>query len=119
MPASERLSVVVVGGSLVGLAAAVALGGVGLRVEVFERSTGLLEEHGAGLGVDLELLGQLVGDKVAELPTIDSPGRATNSWRGLYELLREQAIATPGVTYHEGVAVLVSRRGANTLRSRS
>ncbi|MEV6654165.1 hypothetical protein [Streptomyces sp. NPDC051219] len=105
MPASEGLSVVVVGGSLVGLAAAVALGGVGLRVEVFERSAGLLEEHGAGLGVDLELLGRLVGDKVAELPTIDSPGRATTSWRGLYELLREQAIATPGVTYHEGVAV--------------
>jgi 2-polyprenyl-6-methoxyphenol hydroxylase-like FAD-dependent oxidoreductase len=51
----KRLSVIIVGGSLVGLAAAVALGRAGHRVKVIERSAGLLAEQGSGLGVDLGL----------------------------------------------------------------
>jgi 2-polyprenyl-6-methoxyphenol hydroxylase-like FAD-dependent oxidoreductase len=104
--ARERLTVVVVGGSLVGLAAAVALGRAGLRVEVYERSAGLLAEHGSGLGVDLRLLERLLADGTASaLPVIRSPGRTSASWRGVYELLRGRAEGTAGVTCHDGVAV--------------
>jgi 2-polyprenyl-6-methoxyphenol hydroxylase-like FAD-dependent oxidoreductase len=102
----KRLSVVIVGGSLVGLAATVALGRAGHRVKVIERSTGLLAEQGSGLGVDLGLLGWLVGKgAVSDLPVIRSGGRVSASWSGVYQMLRDQAGRTPGVTLHDGVTV--------------
>jgi 2-polyprenyl-6-methoxyphenol hydroxylase-like FAD-dependent oxidoreductase len=102
----KRLSVVVVGGSLVGLAAAVALGRAGHRVTVIERSAELLAEHGSGLGVDLGLFSWLVGESaVAGLPVITSGSRVSASWAGVYQLLRAQAERTPGVTRHDGVTV--------------
>jgi 2-polyprenyl-6-methoxyphenol hydroxylase-like FAD-dependent oxidoreductase len=110
----NRLSVVIVGGSLVGLAAAVALGRAGHRVKVIERSAGLLAEQGSGLGVDLGLLGWLVGERaVSGLPVITSGSRVSASWSGVYELLRDRAEGTPGVTLHDGVTV----RGVSSSRS--
>jgi 2-polyprenyl-6-methoxyphenol hydroxylase-like FAD-dependent oxidoreductase len=101
-----RLSVIIVGGSLVGLAAAVALGRAGHRVKVIERSAKLLTEHGSGLGVDLGLLSWLVGERaVSGLPVIRSGSRVSASWSGVYQLLRDQAERTPGVTRHDGVTV--------------
>jgi 2-polyprenyl-6-methoxyphenol hydroxylase-like FAD-dependent oxidoreductase len=102
----KRLSVVVVGGSLVGLAAAVALGRAGHRVRVIERSAELLAEQGSGLGVDLGLLSWLVGARaVSGLPVITSGSRVSASWGGVYQLLRDRAEGTPGVTRHDGVTV--------------
>jgi 2-polyprenyl-6-methoxyphenol hydroxylase-like FAD-dependent oxidoreductase len=102
----KRLSVIIVGGSLVGLAAAVALGRAGHRVKVIERSVGLLTEQGSGLGVDLGLLRWLVGERaVSGLPVIRSGSRVSASWSAVYQLLRDQAEGTPGVTRHDGVTV--------------
>jgi 2-polyprenyl-6-methoxyphenol hydroxylase-like FAD-dependent oxidoreductase len=101
-----RLSVVVVGGSLVGLAAAVTLGRAGARVDVVERSTQLLQEHGAGLGVDLGLLRQVLGDRATpDLPVIAEPGRVSANWRDIYGTLRSRAERTPGVAIRQGVTV--------------
>jgi 2-polyprenyl-6-methoxyphenol hydroxylase-like FAD-dependent oxidoreductase len=101
-----RLSVVVVGGSLVGLATAVSLGRAGAHVDVVERSTQLLREHGAGLGVDLRLLRAVLGDRAApSLPVIAEPGRVSANWRDVYGTLRTHAERTRGVTIHDGVTV--------------
>jgi 2-polyprenyl-6-methoxyphenol hydroxylase-like FAD-dependent oxidoreductase len=108
-----RLSVVVVGGSLVGLAAAVTLGQAGLRVDVAERSTQLLREHGSGLGVDLSLLRQVMGGQAtSRLPVIAEPGRVSANWRDVYGALRTRAEHTRGVTIHDGVTV----RGTAAIR---
>jgi 2-polyprenyl-6-methoxyphenol hydroxylase-like FAD-dependent oxidoreductase len=101
-----RLSVVVAGGSLVGLATAVALGRAGVRVDVVERSAQLLAEHGSGLGVDRGLLGQVLGDRATpNLPVIAEPGRVSANWRDVYGTLRTHAERTRGVTIHDGVMV--------------
>jgi len=101
-----RLSVVVVGGSLAGLATAVALGRAGVCVDVVERSTQLLQEHGSGLGVDLRLLRQVLGAQAAPgLPVIAEPGRVSANWRDVYGTLRTHAERTRSVTIHDGVTV--------------
>ncbi len=50
----------IVGGSLAGCAAAIALRRAGCDVTVFERSRGALEDRGAGIGIPLALLDALV-----------------------------------------------------------
>ncbi|WP_179137636.1 FAD-dependent oxidoreductase [Candidatus Entotheonella palauensis] len=52
--------VAVVGGSIAGCAAAIALQRIGCEVTVYERSTGQLVDRGAGLGIPLSLLQTLV-----------------------------------------------------------
>ncbi len=54
------LKVAVVGGSIAGCAVAIALQRIGCDVTVYERSTGQLEDRGAGLGIPLSLLQALV-----------------------------------------------------------
>jgi 2-polyprenyl-6-methoxyphenol hydroxylase-like FAD-dependent oxidoreductase len=54
--ASRPLRCVVVGGSLVGLSAGIALSGLGMDVTVFERSPARAIDGGGGLGVDVALL---------------------------------------------------------------
>jgi 2-polyprenyl-6-methoxyphenol hydroxylase-like FAD-dependent oxidoreductase len=50
----------IVGGSLAGCAAAIALRRAGCDVSVYERSSGALEDRGAGIGLPLALLRTLV-----------------------------------------------------------
>jgi NAD(P)-dependent dehydrogenase (short-subunit alcohol dehydrogenase family) len=103
MHPSDRLSVVVAGGSLVGLAAAVTLGQAGVRVHVVERSTTLPREHGSGLGVELDLLRKIVGDRATSgLPVIAQPGRVSANWRDVYDVLRAHAERIPRVKIHYG-----------------
>jgi 2-polyprenyl-6-methoxyphenol hydroxylase-like FAD-dependent oxidoreductase len=102
---TARTTAIVVGGSLTGLAAAIALGHCGVAVTVLERSTRLMTEFGAGLGIDLDLLGSLVPAHVATLPVV-GPGRLSTSWLSLYQLLRSTAQASPLVTYRQAARVI-------------
>ena len=52
----EGLRVGIVGGSIGGCTAALALAGVGCDVTLFERSTGRLEDRRAGIGMPIPLL---------------------------------------------------------------
>ncbi len=54
------VKVAVVGGSIAGCAAAIALQRIGCEVTVYERSTGQLVDRGEGLGIPLSLLQTLV-----------------------------------------------------------
>jgi 2-polyprenyl-6-methoxyphenol hydroxylase-like FAD-dependent oxidoreductase len=54
------VNVGIVGGSLAGCAAAIALRRAGCEVSVYERSRGALEDRGAGIGMPLALLRTLV-----------------------------------------------------------
>ena len=54
------MNVGIVGGSLAGCAAAIAMRRAGCDVTVFERSRGALEDRGAGIGIPLALLRALV-----------------------------------------------------------
>src|SRR5262245_48278692 len=54
------VNVGIVGGSLAGCAAAIALRHAGCEVSVYERSRGALEDRGAGIGMPLALLHTLV-----------------------------------------------------------
>jgi 2-polyprenyl-6-methoxyphenol hydroxylase-like FAD-dependent oxidoreductase len=118
--------VAVVGGSVAGCAAAVALQRVGCRVEVFERTRGRLEERGAGIILPLQLLDQLVaggyvgaglrrvpGSERVWLARDDAApaGRvvwrqpmaaAANNWALVWTDLRARV---PDSCYHEGTAV--------------
>src|SRR5215475_2754110 len=54
------LNVAIVGGSLAGCAAAIALRRAGCAVTVYERSRGKLADRGAGIGMPLALLHTLI-----------------------------------------------------------
>jgi 2-polyprenyl-6-methoxyphenol hydroxylase-like FAD-dependent oxidoreductase len=58
--AATGLKVAIVGGSLAGCAAAIALRRAGCEVTVYERSHGKLEDRGAGIGMPLALLHTLI-----------------------------------------------------------
>lgn len=53
--AATGLNVAIIGGSIAGCAAAIALRRVGCEVTVYERSRGTLEDRGAGIGMPLAL----------------------------------------------------------------
>src|SRR5215510_15849793 len=58
--AATGLNVAIVGGSIAGCAAAIALRHAGCAVTVYERSRGKLEDRGAGIGMPLALLHTLI-----------------------------------------------------------
>src|SRR3989442_13566690 len=72
---ARRLRVVVVGGSLGGLCAGLALRCVGCDVEIFERSSSELKDRGAGLVVQMELLQYLERHGIATREAISVPSR--------------------------------------------
>jgi 2-polyprenyl-6-methoxyphenol hydroxylase-like FAD-dependent oxidoreductase len=135
------LNVAIVGGSLAGCAAAIALQRAGCEVTVYERSRGTLEDRGAGIGMPLALLHTLVDRDfvdagMAHLPvtktsfvlradaTDGAPDRgrllweqptaaAVTNWGILYRHLRRRL---PEAIYHQGQEVTaVSDPGGKTV----
>lgn len=76
-------SAIVVGGSVAGLAAGLALRSLDWRVTILERSKGSLEDRGAGLGLDLPVLNAVLGRAPdAPLPAVHMIGREVAAWDG-------------------------------------
>lgn len=84
---------IVIGGSLLGLAAAVRLAGEGLQVTVLERKPGN-DTFNTGLGIDRHQLSTVLGisafgvDGVSELP-VSGPDRDSTTWLAAYLWLRK------------------------------
>jgi 2-polyprenyl-6-methoxyphenol hydroxylase-like FAD-dependent oxidoreductase len=96
--------VVVIGGSLVGLSAALAMSRVGIRVTVLERSPRFVPSAGGGLGVDRLLL-QWVTGRSDGLPVYRGPDRDTTAWTLLRNWLTSACSSEPLVTLHHDVEV--------------
>jgi 2-polyprenyl-6-methoxyphenol hydroxylase-like FAD-dependent oxidoreductase len=113
-----RLRAAIVGGSLGGLSAAIALREAGCEAEVFERSAHELRGRGAGIVVQPELVGFLEGTNIAtreeisvtskERRYLSRDGRVLSSgmgrqlmtsWGAVYRRLRD---AFPDERYHQG-----------------
>src|ERR1700720_4214859 len=99
--------VVVVGGSLGGLFNGIALRSIGCEVEVFEKSSGLMRDRGAGIVFQQEVAEFLTRYEVAPLESVVAPApprryleadgsvtqegsmpQAMTSWDMLYRKLR-------------------------------
>jgi 2-polyprenyl-6-methoxyphenol hydroxylase-like FAD-dependent oxidoreductase len=128
--ATTRLNVAIVGGSLAGCAAALALRRMGCDVTVYERSRGKLEDRGAGIGMPLALLHTLIERDLVDAdiahfqatkspfvlrtdPEEVEPGRgrllweqpiaaAVTNWGIVYRHLRSRI---PDAIYHQGQEV--------------
>jgi 2-polyprenyl-6-methoxyphenol hydroxylase-like FAD-dependent oxidoreductase len=95
----KTLRIIVVGGSLSGLSAAIALARLGHEVAVTERATSFT--GGAGLGVDVSLLRAVTGDPGS--PAVIRGNRLSSSWYIVRAWLLEIASRTAGLTLREGV----------------
>jgi 2-polyprenyl-6-methoxyphenol hydroxylase-like FAD-dependent oxidoreductase len=139
--AATGLNVAIVGGSIAGCAAAIALRRMGCEVTVYERSRGKLEDRGAGIGMPLALLHTLierdfVDAGMAHLQATKAPfvfrADAAEGNHGRGRLLWEQPIAAavtnwgivyrhlrsriPDAIYHQGQEVTaVSDLGSDTV----
>lgn len=119
---SNKGSAIVVGGSLTGLALAIALAKLGVLVRVVEQNEGM-ERLGTGLGVDRPLLSLVTGvdatrsGKVPALPVVRS-FRETSSWRAIYAWLRAVADATGGIEVSQGLRVDEVTQTAGRVRVR-
>ena len=106
---SKKGSAIIVGGSLTGLALAIALARAGVLVRIVEQNAGM-ERLGTGLGVDRSLLSMVTGvdatrsQEIRPLPVVRS-FRETSTWRAIYEWLRTVADATGGIEVREGLRV--------------
>src|ERR1700676_4998555 len=69
------LKVVVVGGSLGGLFDAIALRSLGCEVDVFEKSSGLMKDRGAGIVFQQEVEEVLTRYSVARVESVVAPAR--------------------------------------------
>jgi 2-polyprenyl-6-methoxyphenol hydroxylase-like FAD-dependent oxidoreductase len=100
-------SILVVGGSLSGLSAALALARRGAAATVLERSVGE-PPGGAGMGVDLDLLRDAVGADPRDLPPrvpVVTGNRYSTSWAALRTWLWTMAKHSASITLREGVTV--------------
>jgi 2-polyprenyl-6-methoxyphenol hydroxylase-like FAD-dependent oxidoreductase len=104
MNADAALDCVVVGGSLVGLSAAIALSRLGINVTVLERSPSRAVDGGGGLGVDVGLLQQVTGIS-QEPPVVHGIDRDTTAWHLLQGWLEDHALRRHAVIVHRGTEV--------------
>lgn len=93
---------VVVGASLAGLTAAVALARIGWSVTVLERSSSPLT--GMGLSIDFDLLHSITGVGREQVPAIDN-GYSFTGWGLAHGALLSKASAHPSITVQTGITV--------------
>lgn len=101
---ARPLRVVIAGGSLVGLSAAIALSRLGAEVTVAERSPARAVDGGGGLGVDVALLQDVTGLR-AEPPVLHGSDRDGTAWHLLQGWLEDQAARLPTVSVRRGTQV--------------
>jgi 2-polyprenyl-6-methoxyphenol hydroxylase-like FAD-dependent oxidoreductase len=115
-------SVIVVGGSLSGLALAAALARAGLSVTVVEQMWGE-ERGGTGLGVDRALLSAVTGIDAADsadvpaLPVVRTH-RETTTWHAIYRWLRSVVRLIGGIDVIEGMRIDDVQQGEGSVRVR-
>jgi len=124
----------VIGGSLGGLCAGVCLRAAGWRVSIFERSSGLMDDRGAGIVLQSEVLNLLEQLKLAtcaeisvesrERQYLDKDGSVASSgdsqqfmtsWGALFNSLRR---GFPDDDFHEGFKLLNFIAGENQVTAR-
>lgn len=123
----------IMGGSLGGLSAAVALNNVGCEVDVLERSSGELEGRGAGIVVQPDLLQLTAAIDGHSLPMttcshrryLDARGRVTQhlpmaqqftSWDAIFSTLRH---GVDDQSYHANCAVKSVENGPDSVSLRT
>jgi 2-polyprenyl-6-methoxyphenol hydroxylase-like FAD-dependent oxidoreductase len=106
------LRCLVVGGSLVGLTAAIALSRLGLAVTVAERSLTRAVDGGGGIGVDVALLRKATG-LTGEPPVLHGIDRDGTAWHLLQAWLEEHAAGIQNVTVLRGTSVTAVAPGGD------
>src|SRR5882724_1525305 len=124
----------VIGGSLGGLCAGVCLRAAGWRVSIFERSAGLMDDRGAGIVLQAEVLNLLEGLKLATRADISVESRERQylnkdgsvassgdsqqfmtSWGALFNSLRK---GFPDDDFHNGFKLVNFLAGENQITAR-
>ncbi len=98
-----RPRAVVVGGSLSGLCAGLALARAGWTVTIVERAAGE-PPGGAGLGLDRRLLGRVTGVDAERIPVV-SGNRDSAAWGLVRQFLLEVALRAAGIEFMESTTV--------------
>jgi len=93
----------VVGGSLSGLCAGLALAGAGWQVTIIERAAGE-PPGGAGLGLDRGLLSQVTGVDATAVPVVTGK-RDSAAWGLVRQFLIDVVQRTAGIRFTESVTV--------------
>ncbi len=99
----RQLHALIVGGSLSGLCAGLALARAGLSATILERVAGE-PPGGAGLGLDRGLLARVTGVDAARIPVV-SGNRPSAAWGLIRQFLLDAALAVPGIEFLESVTV--------------
>lgn len=130
----DRLRVIIIGGSIGGLAAGLALRSIGCNVEIFERSPHELKDRGAGLVVQPETMHFLEKHGIASWDTVSVPAatrqylsrdgsviwqqsiyQLMTSWDTLYRQLRS---AFPDERYHQNCKLVSLARDEDRVITR-
>jgi len=109
-PRGHPVRCVVVGGSLVGLSAAIALSRCAIEVTVAERSPARAVDGGGGLGVDVALLREVTGI-AADPPVLHGIDRDGTAWHLLQGWLEKHAVRLPRVSVRRGTEVTAVQPG--------
>lgn len=130
----SKARALVIGGSLGGLCAGVCLRAAGWRVNIFERSPGLMDDRGAGIVLQSEVLNLLEGLKLTTRADIsvesrerqylnkdgsvvssDDSQQFMTSWGALFNSLRR---GFPDDDFHSGFKLVSFLAGENQVTAR-